>query len=214
MLTSAGQILKARKSSNYRQLLGYTCTHTRTHAHAHTLKFTHIEIRVEQYHLLWVLARSRKRCKLYVCMRLRPDESIAQNRVSKARQERKRERYRHSLALLAPETLRAKARNAEQHCRCNNLKPARRGAAGSAKVARTPLGILLKALTIDFAGARCGGGREEGSPVPLSDEAGVRACKAFVLRRLCMGAGALVIRWGDISAVACVHGKCARCVNY
>jgi hypothetical protein len=34
----------------------------------------------------------------------------------------------------------------------------------------------------------------------------VRACEAFVLR-LCMGAGAWVIKWGDISAVACVHGK-------
>jgi hypothetical protein len=43
----------------------------------------------------------------------------------------------------------------------------------------------------DFAGARCGGGREEGSPVPLSDEVGVRACKA--LSRLCIGVGAWVI---------------------
>ena len=47
----------------------------------------------------------------------------------------------------------------------------------------------------------------------MSDEVGVRACEAFVLR-LCMGAGAWVIKWGDISAVACVHGKCARCLNY
>ena len=46
----------------------------------------------------------------------------------------------------------------------------------------------------------------------LSDEVGVRACEAFELR-LCMGAGAWVIKWGDISAVSCVHGKCARCVN-
>ena len=59
---------------------------------------------------------------------------------------------------------------------------------------------------IDFAGARYGGGREEGAPVPLSDEAGVWACQAFV-SRLCMGAGTWAIKWGDISAVVCVPWK-------
>jgi hypothetical protein len=54
---------------------------------------------------------------------------------------------------------------------------------------------------------------QEGSPVPLSDEAGVWACEEFV-SRMCMGAGAWVIMWGAISAVTCVRGKCARDVNY
>ena len=65
---------------------------------------------------------------------------------------------------------------------------------------------------VDFGGEERGG-REKGSPVPLSDEAGVRVCKAFV-SRLCMGAGAWVIMWVDISAVVCVHGKCALDINY
>ena len=42
----------------------------------------------------------------------------------------------------------------------------------------------------------------------MSDEAGVRACKAFV-SRLCMGAGAWEMMWVDISSVVYVHGKCA-----